>query len=132
MKCIIVKNITSRIRTVCGIKLDKNQSCNLGEYSDSKLQLIRVLQAAGLHVSLEDFNETLYNPTYSKEPKVVAPEEPKVVVKKSEKAEEPKVVALEEPKVVAQKSRKTTKEAEQSNKAETTTEKSKSDDKKNK
>lgn len=116
MKCIIVKNITSRIRTVCGIKLDKNQSCNLGEYSDSKLQLIRALQAAGLHVSLEDFNETLYNPTYSKEPKVVA--------KKSEKAEEPKVVA--------QKSRKTTKEAEQSNKAETTTEKSKSDDKKNK
>lgn len=124
MKCIIVKNITSRIRTVCGIKLDKNQSYNLGEYSDSKLQLIRVLQAAGLHVSLEDFNETLYNPTYSKEPKVVASEEPKVVVKKSEKAEEPKVVA--------QKSRKTTKEAEQSNKAETTTEKSKSDDKKNK
>ena len=109
MKCIIVKNITSRIRTVCGVKLDKNQSCNLGEYSDSKLQLIRVLQAAGLHVSLEDFNETLYNPTYSKEPKVVAPEEPKVI---------------------AQKSRKTTKEAKQSNKAETTTEKSKSDDKK--
>lgn len=122
MKCIIVKNITSRIRTVCGIKLDKNQSCNLGEYSDSKLQLIRALQATGLYVSLEDFNETFYNPTYSKEPKVVAPEEPKVVVKKSEKAEEPKVVA--------QKSRKTTKEAEQSNKAETTTEKSKSDDKK--
>lgn len=122
MKCIIVKNITSRIRTVCGIKLDKNQSYNLGEYSDSKLQLIRALQAAGLHVSLEDFNETLYNPTYSKESKVVSSEELKVVVKKAEKAEEPKVVA--------QKSRKTAKEAEQSNKAETTTEKSKSDDKK--
>lgn len=118
MKCIIVKNITSCIRTVCGIKLDKNQSCNLGEYSDSKLQLIRALQAAGLQVSLEDFNKTPYNyPAYSKETKVVAKEfeETKAVVEKSEKAEKPK-----ETKVVVQEQTKV-KEVKQSAKVETKT-----------
>lgn len=127
MKCIIVKNITSCIRTVCGIKLDKNQSCNLGEYSDSKLQLIRALQAAGLQVSLEDFNKTPYNyPAYSKETKVVAKEfeETKAVVEKSEKAEKPKETKAEEVKQSAKVETKT-KTTEETKQAKSNNEKTK-------
>ena len=127
MKCIIVKNITSCIRTVCGIKLDKNQSCNLGEYSDSKLQLIRALQAAGLQVSLEDFNKTPYNyPAYSKETKVVAKEfeETKAVVEKSEKAEKPKETKTKEVKQSAKVETKT-KTTEETKQAKSNNEKTK-------
>ena len=125
MKCIIVKNITSCIRTVCGIKLDKNQSCNLGEYSDSKLQLIRALQAAGLQVNLEDFNETPYNyPAYSKETKVVTQKETKVVVEESEKAEEPKETKVKEVKQSAKIETKT-KTTEETKQAKSNNEKTK-------